>query len=328
MKRALVLSLVGAVAATAAAAAPPSIGDLLRSVPENARAVVAVDSAALRGVPTVQEWLLHHQAWTGADQDLRQFLADAALDPIRDVDAMLVAVVPDADRTGGVALFAGHYDPGALAAALLKRGATALALDGVQAFRLNPSGGHPDQPVVLAQPSPDLVVVGEEPAVRAALAAPHAVPPLVQTELAAGHIDLRAPFWMVADVPAAVREHAAEAAEHAHGAEDEPVRGIVLASGTVQRVAAEAFLDDVLRLSGVATADTPENAELLRDAAKGVLAAARLHAQQASPELVDVLREVQVRLSGNEVSVAGAVPLPLLQRLIADHRTAHRPAPK
>jgi hypothetical protein len=323
IKTPVIASLVLALAAPFAAAAPPPVGDLLRSVPESARVVVAVDTAALRSVPTVQDWLLHHQRWTGADQDLRQFLADAGLDPIHDVDAMVVAVLGEGPETGAVALFAGRFAPTPLAAALVKRGAEAFAIGGVPAFRLPPSDDRHGKPAVLAQPSPDLVVVGNESAVRAALEPPHAVDPLVEKELAAGHIDLRAPFWVVATVPAQARAHAAEAAGRAHGEGGDAMRDVVVASGAVQRIAVQAFLDDSLKLTGIAVADTPENAELLRDAAKGALAVARLHAEQQAPELVNVLRAVQVVQSGSEVSVSGSVPLAVIEKLTAEHKAMH-----
>ncbi len=328
MKRMLILSLALALAAVLAAAAPPTIGEMLRSVPESARVIVAVDSATLRDVPRVQEWLLHHQAWTGAEQDLRQFLADAGLDPVRDVDAMVVAVLGEASTSGAVAFFSGRYDSTSLGGALLKRGAEAFTIGKVSAYRL-PSSCHQDgKPAVLAQSSPDLVIVGDEATVRAALNPPHAVVPLVEKEVAAGHIDLRAPFWVVATIPTAVRNRASEAAGRARGEADESVRGVVVASGSVERVAMQAFLDDALKISGVAIADTPENAELLRDAVKGAIAVARLHAQQQAPELVNLLRDVQVRLSGNEVSASASIPLALLEKLTAEHRTTRHSGSK
>jgi hypothetical protein len=319
MKRLLPVFLVVALAASFVAAAPPTIGELLHSVPEGAQAVIAVDSAALRSHPKVQEWLLRQHAWTGADEDLRQFLTDAGLDPVRDVDAMVVTVLRKGGETGAVALFSGRYDPASLAAALVKRGAQPFTLGARQAYRLPSSGHHSGEAAVLVQPSPELVIVGEESAVQAAVAPPHAVAPLIETEISAGHIDLRAPFWVVAVVPAEARQKAREASGHVHGEGSETVRSVVVASGTVQRVAGQAFLDDSLRFSGVAIADTPENAELLRDAVKGAIAAARLHAQGQAPELVSVLRDVEVRVAGTDVSVSGAVPLTLLEKLAAEH---------
>ncbi len=320
MKKALIACFAMVAAARLAVAAPPTIEDVVRSVPDNAGVVLAVDSAKLRDVPWVQEWLLRHQAWTGADDELRTFLADAGLDPVRDVDAMVVAVLGEGPATGGVAFFSGRYDPSSLGAALVKHGATALKLGETPAYVL-PHSGHGDgKTVVLALPSAELAVVGDEAAVRAALTASRrVVAPLVEREVAAGHIDLRAPFWVVANVPKALRARAGEAAGKAEGGGDDSVRGVLAASGSVQRVAMQAFLDDSLKVSGVAVADTSENAELLRDALKGAIAVARLHAQQQHPDLVKVLRDVQVQVAANEVSAAASIPLTLLEKVMAGH---------
>jgi hypothetical protein len=329
MKRLFLAAVVLALVAPCAIAAPPSVGELLRSVPAGAQVVVAIDSAALRTHPKVQDWLLRQHAWTGADQDLRGFLDDAGLDPLRDVDAMVVAVVGEGTTTKAVALFSGRYDAASLGAALVKRGAQPFDLGSSKAYRLPSSGHDPCRTAaVLVQPSPELVIVGEESAVRAALTPPNAVVPLAEREIAAGHIDLRAPFWMVAMVPAEAHQGASDAASHAHGEGTESVRSVVFASGAVQRVVMQAFLDDSLRFSGVAVADTAENAELLRDAVKGAIAAARLHAQANSPELVNVLRDIEVTVSGSDLSASGAVPLALLEKLAAEHHVPSQPTVK
>jgi len=53
----------------------------------------------------------------------------------------------------------------------------------------------------------------------------------------------------------------------------------------------------------------------------------RLNFQDKSPELVDVLRSVEVKVKANEVSVVGSVPIALLQKLAAEHKAAAtRPA--
>ena len=319
MKRTLIALLLTALAAPAALAGPPTAAELLRLVPDGAQAVVAVDSAALRAHPLVQTWLLRQHAWTATDSDVERFLRDAGLDPVRDVDVIVVATVGAGDKTAGVALFAGRYDPASLAAALVKRGARALAIAGTAGYQLPDSGCDGGRALVLAQPSADLVVVGDQATVAQVLGRPHAIPALVAGEIAAGRLDTRAPFWMVANVPAKARQHASEVSGRVQGEASDAVRGVVLASGTVQRVMAQAHLDDVLRLSGAALADTPENAELLRDALKGALAVARLHAQDAAPDLVDVLRGVELDVDGTAVIGRGAISVALLEKLAAEH---------
>ncbi len=318
MNRLLVATLLVGLAAPAALAAPPTAAELLRLVPATASAVVAIDSAALRAHPAVHDWLVRQHPLTGTDGDARRFLEDAGLDPLRDVNVIVVAAVPEADHTTGIALFAGRYDTGALGAALVKRGGQAFALAGAPAYRL-PSEHESGRPVVVALPSPGLVVVGDEATVALALAPPHAVAPLAADEIAAGRLDVRNPFWMVATVPAQAHQRAGAAAERAHGNGAEALRGFAFASGTVRRVVAQATLDDTLRFSATAVADTRENAELLRDTVKGALAAARLHFQDSAPELVDVLRAVDVRLAGPAVTARGAIPVALLEKLATEH---------
>lgn len=319
MKRILIVLLLTALAAPAALAAPPTAAELLRLVPDGAQAVVAVDSAALRAHPLVQTWLLRQHAWAATDNDLERFLRDAGLDPVRDVDVIVVAAVNAGDKTTGVALFAGRYDPASLGAALVRRGARALAIAGTPGYQLPDSGCDGGRAVVLVQPSADLVVVGDQATVAQVLGEPHAVPSLVAAEIAAGRLDTRAPFWMVANVPAKVHHQASEVSGRVHGEASDAVRGVVLASGTVQRVMAQAHLDDALRLSVAALADTPENAELLRDALKGALAVARLHAQDTAPDLVDVLRGVELNVDGTAVTGKGAISIALLEKLAAEH---------
>ncbi|HQT93082.1 MAG: hypothetical protein B7Z68_06875 [Acidobacteria bacterium 21-70-11] len=318
MKTVLVATLLTALAAPAVLAAPPTAADLLRRVPQDATVVVAIDSAALRAHPAVHGWLIRQHALTGAHGDVRRFLDDAGLDPLRDVDVMVVAAVPEGGDTTGVALFAGRYDTAALATALLKRGAQAFSLAGVPAYRLA-SEHESGRPAVVALPSAGLVVVGDEATVALALAPPHSAPPLASDEVSAGRLDTRAPFWLVATIPAQARGRAGAAAERVHGEGAETVRGVMFASGTVRRVVAQATLDGTLAFSGAAIADTPENAELLRDTVKGALAAARLHFQDSAPELVDVLRAVNLRLDGPVVAANGAIPVALIEKLAAGH---------
>jgi hypothetical protein len=328
MKRILLAPAFLALGATLALAAPPTVGEMLNLVPEGAQTVVAVDSAALRSHPKVQAWLLQQHSWTGAGQEIQQFLADAGLDPLRDVDGVVVALLGETHPTRGLVLCAGRYDPAALGAALVKRGATAFTLGKVAAYRLPDSGHHGHAAGVLAIPSSELMIAGEEASVAAALVPPHAVIPLIANEMASGHIDVRAPFWMVATVPPEARAKARQAGGHGEGEGSEPMRSIVLASGAVERVAAQAFLDDSLKVSAVAVADTVENAQLIRDTVKGALAAARLATQREKPELVGVLRDVEVGVSGNEVSVAATIPLSLLEKLAAEHNAGAMSAHK
>jgi len=299
-------------------AAAPSVEELLPLVPADAKVVVAVDGAALKAHPTVQAWLLEHQApWSGIEGGGQAFLREAGLDPLRDVDAMVVALTFAGQDESVLALFAGRYDPVSLGAALLKQGATRVSLGGRDAYRLRDVSDDSDAELVLA-PSPDLVVCGSEPLVAAALSARGAGSTLVRVEIAVGHVNPAAPFWMVAAIPDAAHQSAG----HGHEGEDvdSTMRGVFQASRAVRRVSGWATVDENVAFHGFALADTVENAELLRDAVKGALAALRLEAQGKAPELVDVLRELDVELDGVNLGVKGSVPVALLEKLAKEQR--------
>ena len=314
-----VLFLLALVLASAAVAAPPTVGELLGKVPAAARVVVAVDAAALREHPLVQQWLAErHTTWSGLDDETDSFLRDAGLVPERDVEAMVAAVTPTDGRPSFVVFFAGRFDPAALGAALIARGAQAATLSGGAGYLLPTEGSSTGTVALLA---PDLIVLGDEASVRG-LAIFAAGSPLVAEEVAARRIDPTAHFFFVADLPP--RESVTGGGE---GTENDSLQQVVEASGAVRRVGLQATLGEALTLKGFATADTPENAELLRDAVKGAIAAMRLQAQEKAPELVDVLRGVDVGLEGTRISGAVAVPVAVIEKVLREHASAHVPAP-
>lgn len=292
--------------------------ELLRWVPATAQVVMGIDCAALRGHPLIQDWLIEHQAsWSGADNDMNRLLSESGLDPLHDVDQVVVGVVPGRPRGQGLAVFAGHFDPAALSAAMQKRGGTATMIGTTAGFAFS---SHPDFVVLVAFVSSTIVIAGDEATVRSALTTAAARSNLARREADAGRIDLAADFWLVAVVPDEMRRHAAATAgDPANGNSD--VRGLVLASGAIQRVTMQASLGAVLTLRGVALTDTADNAELVRDAAKGAIAAMRLQLSQTSKELVEVLREVDVRQRGAAVTVDAEVPIRVLETLIRERHS-------
>ncbi len=314
MRKTLTLAvavLAVALCATAATATTATPSELLGLAPADARVVIGIDVAALRSHPAVQDWLFAHQSeWSGVDDDGARFLRDAGLDPTRDVDAMLFAVESPDDESRFVAFFAGRYDPSALSAALLARGATATTIGTFEVYRFD-TGSHTGvHPPTYLHISPSLLTMGPEAELLAALQGSGDGSKLVREEIAAGRLDPRSSFWMATRIPDAVHD----ADVHIEG----DMAGVVSAAKTLQRVTMQADLGTALRLRACALADTADNADLLRDAVKGAVAAARLAAQEKHPELVEVLRDVDVDTAGNAVAVAAAVPLDVLQRLL-DH---------
>jgi hypothetical protein len=295
--------------AGAAVAASPGPAELARLTPADATVVVGVNVAALRSYPAVQEWLVKHPAPWNHDHEADEFLRDAGLDPLRDVNASVFSVIAGSEGHNQVlALLSGAFDPSSLAAAMVKRGATE---EETKPFRFLRLEQHEHGQQLYAGITPDIVAVGDPDGVRAALSGSLTGSTLVTQEVAAGHLDTRAGFWMVMNVPERVRE-----GMHAHeGGGEVPMHGLAQAARALQRITVQATLGTDLVVKGYARADTPENAELVHDAIKGAIAAFRLGAQETHPELVDVLRGVDVDQDGSVVTMHASVPASLLEQL-------------
>jgi hypothetical protein len=312
MRKTLTVLSVAFLVASASIAAP-NVEHLVTLLPADTVAIVAVDVAALRTQPTIQAWLMEHQApWSGVDDEAAGFLTEAGLDPVRDVDAMVIAIRSHDEDGKALALFSGRYDPTSLAAALKKRGAQAVTIGDSTGYRIE---GHHDAEGPILVSTPDLVLVGDQTLLSAALTPKGGANPAVQKAVSSGQLDLRAPFWMIVDVPEAAREGMRKAEIPSDNPDVQAMSGVMRASASVRSVVMYARLSDVLEIHTHALADSVENAELLRDAVKGALAVMRLQVQNQQPELVDVLRAVDVRVDGPSISVDGSVPVSLLEKI-------------
>jgi len=292
----------------------PSPADLARLTPPNAQVVMGANLAALRTHPTVQRWLAAHGApWVGRGGDGEEVLREAGLDPLRDVDATVIAVT---QRPGGgdawLALFGGSFDPAALAAALVKRGATAVP--GVPFLLLRAAQDDADAPFIAALDQ--LLAVGDEKSVVAAASGATLGAGVVRVERAAGRLDPNATFWLAVEAPAPLRGQTPVG-----GNAPEAMQGLLRASRAVQRLLFHARLGTALELSAWALADSVDNAELLHDALRGLVAALRLSAQERYPQLLDVLRRVRITQSTLEVTAEAAIPVALLESLFASAST-------
>jgi len=313
MPRRILLAAVVLAAATAWAA-PPTVPELLQLVPSEARAVVAVDAAALRDEPLVQKWLLDHQdRWGGVDGEAARFLRDAGVDPAADVDALVFALLDNGEHEHPLVLFGGRFDAASLTAAVLARGAEAEELGGVTVYRLDPNAGGAQ--AVLMRITDDFIMVGDRDGLAASFGRGAGPVHIVADEMAAGHLELTAPFWMAADIPEGKSPQTPPPGLNADSPEGRVILAVLAASSAVRRIAGWAGLDEELELHGFATAASDEEAGLLRDTLRGGLAVMRLAAQEHRPELVDVLRGVSVEADGAVVSVAATIPVSLLQEL-------------
>jgi hypothetical protein len=298
-------------------AAPPTMPELLRFVPANARAVVAVDASVLRTEPLVQQWLLTHQeSWSRVDDAATRFLSEAGVDPARDIDHMVFALTGTESEEHPLALFAGRYDSKTVTSALQARGAVPVKVGDLTAYRVG--RGDDSAHSVLIRITPELVMVGDRDTLTATQTRTPGPVHVVQAEKAAGHLDLSAPFWMAVALPENEAASRQPATSGDYGSEGQALVAVAAASAAVRRVAAWATLGQELRLHAFATTASEENAGLLRDTVRGALAAMRLAVQEKEPQLVEALRGVDVDADGSAVSVTATLPVDLLQQLAAE----------
>jgi hypothetical protein len=195
---------------------------------------------------------------------------------------------------------------------------------GGTAFQL-PRHEATDHPIIVVHASDDLIVAGTEPAVAAALGQ-HAAPnTLVAEALAAGQVDVKAPFWMVVELPQEARAAMDRIELKAGEPGADALSSVFRATAAIRRVAVSGWLSDALTVRSVAVATTEENAGLLHDAIKGALAAARLEFQQRDARLVEPLRAATVAVSGTSVEVRASFPVELLKDLTSGHDQATSP---
>src|SRR6185503_18069744 len=156
-----------------ALAALPALAkdDALSLVPANAVTVGMVKLADMRTSP-LSGILFQHADKFSVDGDAAKFIAEAGLDPTRDVDTVVAATAPRTNlgtQADVLVIAEGRFNPERLTNALVARGAIRKA-----GYLLAPNHDDDeddDGPGAVAFPSAKLAIAGSERAVVAALAA-------------------------------------------------------------------------------------------------------------------------------------------------------------
>ncbi len=324
-----VLALAFTVAAAPLAASTRSTDDLLSLVPADAASVAVVHLSDLRNSP-VSGKLFSGADHMTADGDAARFLAEAQLDPKKDVDTVVVAGRPSAGNGGTpvLALVEGRFDPDRLAAAALSRGAVRRSTPAGDYYLLPEKHEH-DRPGAVAFVSPSLVIAGTESAVAQALADRRAGGTGFASGAGLGHdlkrVDRSSSVWVLVDVTRypSVERRSAHVHTDAEGS-SEPAMALMGAMKSVSLVAVQAKASgDSLELSATGLSSDADTRQLLEDSLRGVLAMWRLAVQDKSPELVSVLRKFTVSSDSEAVSIHGTLPGSFL-RSVAAHAKQKR----
>ena len=319
MKTARALSLFSAAGLAAAslfaAPAPPRSG--LALVPPDSLAVAVVSLDQLRASDLASS-LFHEADQITVDGKASAFLKEAGLDPKRDVDTAVFSLTAGGgNEAQPLVAFEGRFDPAALSAATVSRGARRV--DGtVPYFRLPDSAErkeHRHASGAVAFLSPHLILAGSEPALLRALESYSAggagLP--AQGALAGmiGKVDTKSSAWVVVD---AARTRDLKEASGAHESGEGPAASVYSALRSVSWVLFQANLSSGgvdVKATGVSSDE--EARQNIEDVLRGMIAAWRMAVQSKNPELVSALRKFSVSRDGEGVTISGRLPAELFK---------------
>ena len=291
--------------------------DALSLVPANAATVGMVRLAELR-TSALSSLLFQHVDKMSTDGEAEDFLLDAGLKPLQDVDTLVVATSPRTNlgsEADVLVIAEGRFQTERLAAALLSRGAVKkgsyIVFPESERERDGESGA-------VAFLSRSLAIAGNERSVVNALAA-RAGGGTGFASRGSLAIHLRsvdgATAWAMIDVPRAARLAKAGAIDTGKGDAGATLQAALRSVSTVAMWAKDT--GESLQLGATGLSSDAETLELLEDAIRGALAALRIAVKDRAPEMVSVLRRFDVDRTSEGITIEGSIPASTLRELMA-----------
>lgn len=302
-----------AVAATLALPATAK-DDALSLVPADAVTLGMVRLADMRTSP-LSSVLFEHVDRMSMDGEAERFLLEAGIQPLHDVDVVVVATSPRTTlgfEPNLLVIAEGRFQPERLTAAIVSRGGVKKP----SYILLPESEGEPGAVAFL---SASLAIAGNERSVVNALAARAngGTGFLTRGALAMdlGRIDRAATAWAIIDVPRAARLAKGGSVNTGSGQSGAVLQAALKSVSTVAMWARDT--GDTLQLNATGLSNDPETLELLEDALRGALAALRIAASEKAPEMVPVLRRFEVDRNAESISVRGSIPAASIRDVMA-----------
>lgn len=315
MKRFLVAALLTLVASAAFAK-----NDALSLVPVDAVSVGVVKLRELRTSP-LSSVLFQHTDKMSGNGEADTFLAEAGLDPSKDVDILVVATSPRT-RFGSepeiLVVADGRFNVDRLTKALVSRGAVKKSDANGMYYLFPESKTQKTEDGAVAFPDSSLAIIGTESAVTEALAARTAGGTGFVTASGLGQdlgrVDANASAFALIDVTRAQRLTGGARVPGA-GGQKAALAAAIKSISTVALWATDT--GDSLKLGAVGLAGDAETLELLEDTIRGALSAMRLAVKDKSPDMVSVLRRFSVERTSDAIRISGTIPADALRKLMA-----------
>ena len=293
--------------------------DALSLVPANAVTVGMVKLAEMRTSP-LSAFLFLHTDKMSTDGEAAKFLADAGLQPTKDVDVLVVATTPrstlgsDADV---LVIAEGRFQPERLTNAIVARGAVKKG-----AYLVLPEKEGENGAVAFLSSS--MAIAGTERSVIAALEARANGGTGFRSRGALGmdlgRVDSKATAWALVDVTRAARLTKGGNINTGKGQQGQALQAAIKTLSTVAVWATDK--GDSLELGAIGLSSDTETLQLLEDTVRGALAAMRLAVKDKAPELVSVLRRFDINRKSDSITVEGSIPAAALRDMMAKKQMA------
>lgn len=287
--------------------------DALSLVPADAVTLGMVRLADMRTSP-LSSLLFEHVDSMSMDGEAEKFLLEAGIQPLHDVDVVVVATSPRTtlgSEPNLLVIAEGRFQPERLTAAIVSRGGVKKP----SYILLPESEGEAGAVAFL---STSLAIAGNERSVANALAArANGGTGFVTRGVLAmdlGRIDRAATAWAIIDVPRAAR-FAKGGVDTGSGQSGAVLQAALKSVSTVAMWATDN--GETLQLGAVGLSNDSETLELLDDALRGALAALRIAASEKAPEMVSVLRRFDVDRKSQSITVEGSIPAASIRELMA-----------
>jgi hypothetical protein len=306
--------LLIAAALTLAATAAMARNDAMSLIPNDAVTVGVVRINQIRSSPLATS-LFENTDHLSSNGEAEKFLTDAGLDPMKDVDVLVVATSPKtnlAHEADVIVLADGRFNVERLTKALVARGAVQKS-----GYLTLPDAENKG---AVAFPDSHLAIMGTESAVVEALATRANGGSSFNVSLLGGNLsrlDSNATAWALVDVNRASR---LSGAPHLPSGGDASKQALAAAVRNISTVGIWATdTGDSLKLGAFGLASDTDTLELLEDTLRGALAAMRLAVKDTRPDLVSVLRRFDVERTGDAVKISGTIPADSLRKVMTKH---------
>jgi hypothetical protein len=266
--------------------------DLIRFVPPDSGVLIGINLEQIRASKFGQTLL----AKTGAgNAQLKAFIALAGFDPLKDINEIVIASPAKGQKTAGLFLLSGSFDPTRFAELAVAPGMSATQWHGVQVITR-----EQEQPVAMACLDASLILGGDPETVRATIARrSQASGPGAELAGKAARMRAAHDIWLVSMVPPGGLTG---------NAQPGMLQSVEQASGGLK-------FGDELAITADLTTHTPKDAEAMA-AAMRLFAGLAASNQRNSKQAAAILEKLVLRTEGNSVKMSLRIPEAEMEKAI------------